>query len=485
MQRYVLKHRNHTEINSPLRSLKERSLPFAALALLLAPILAVQAQTTSISLEDPDQIKLTWNTEGSGTTYTVQSLDRLDGQWYPVGDPESWPSSQLDYQEPWSPASTKFYRVVGINRGRLVAAESQQTISPLLILFGAALLGVDIMPQFEVTVYRIEYETTDAFLGPTIASGIVALPNNPDSPLPLVSYQHGTIYLNSEAPSSPTAPERLIAGGMASLGYAAVMPDLLGFGTDADSFHPFVHRRSQATAVVDLLRAARHFIATQPDVELNGQVMLMGYSQGGHATMAAQKEIEERHADEFALVASAPMAGPYSISGVMARIMFRPQAHDSPAYLPYSLVGYQAIYPSLPDFSSMVKAPFDEVLPPLFDGNHTGAEIAAAMPSAVPRDLFEAAFIAAYEADSNHPLRRVLRDNDVLDWAPRTPTRLFHCAGDTTVPLENAHAAIESFVVAGADPEQVQLVDPNPAGDHISCVGPSINEVITWFESLR
>ena len=40
----------------------------------------------------------------------------------------------------------------------------------------------------------------------------------------------------------------------------------------------------------------------------------MGYSQGGHATLAAQQRLETQYSTQFKLMASAPMASWFSLS---------------------------------------------------------------------------------------------------------------------------------------------------------------------------
>lgn len=79
----------------------------------------------------------------------------------------------------------------------------------------------------------------------------------------------------------------------------------LGYGP---GLYPDVHAASEATATIDMLRATRNY-CQQNAIGLNGQVFLFGYSQGGHATAAAQKMIEEKYPHEFTITASAPMAG--------------------------------------------------------------------------------------------------------------------------------------------------------------------------------
>jgi hypothetical protein len=91
--------------------------------------------------------------------------------------------------------------------------------------------------------------------------------------------------------------------------------------------------------------------------------------------------------------------------------------------------------------------------------------------------------LAAFRADTNHPLRLALRDNDLDRWTPKAPTRLYHCGGDQDVIFANSVVAYNSFQSRGAT--HVELIDPVPAGDHSDCVFPSLELAMAWFESLR
>ena len=55
----------------------------------------------------------------------------------------------------------------------------------------------------DVDVYRVAYRTTIPEQGnrPTVAYGLVAIPQGATGSIPLVSYQHGTLFLKESAPS--------------------------------------------------------------------------------------------------------------------------------------------------------------------------------------------------------------------------------------------------------------------------------------------
>src|SRR4029453_12153896 len=73
-------------------------------------------------------------------------------------------------------------------------------------------------------------------------------------------------------------------------GYLLAVPDYQGLGTSPGR-HPYYHAASRAAGVVALLHAARRL------AELAGYVwpeelFLAGFSQGGHATLAAMRALE-------------------------------------------------------------------------------------------------------------------------------------------------------------------------------------------------
>ncbi|HOB99791.1 MAG TPA: lipase family protein, partial [Verrucomicrobiota bacterium] len=303
---------------------------------------------------------------------------------------------------------------------------------------------------------------------------------NPGQALPLCSYQHGTIAKRSEAPSAANSNEQLLGVVMAASGYATALPDYLGLG-DSLLTHPYHHAASEATASVDMLRAARAFCSSR-GVALSGRLFLIGYSHGGHATMALHRELEEYHADEFSITASAPMAGAYDLSGVTTDDVLAGRPMPNPYYFAMLLSSYQAVYRLADSLADLLAPPYDATLPPLLDGEHSGGEINAAMPDDVTKAL-KPEYVAALRSQPGHPLRLALRENDLYRWTPRSPMRMYHCRGDGDVLHANSQVAYDSFQARGAT--QVQLVDPDPSAGHGDCSIPSLILAKEWFDTLR
>ncbi len=428
---------------------------------------------------------LTWSDAGSAADYSVQVRQRVpDGIWIVPRTQMPWPISSREWLDVYNAgAPAFFYRVVAVprsERGKLLAHTEIRSLAAWSINLMLAALDVPLTVQYDVRVYKLLYETVDPLGGRTVASGALALPQNPGHALPLCSYQHGTIAKRSEAPSAANSNEQLLGVVMAASGYATVLPDYLGLG-DSLLAHPYHHAASEATASVDMLRAARALCSSR-SVALSGQLFLIGYSHGGHATMALHRELEEYHAGEFSLTASAPMAGAYDLSGVTTDDVLGGRPMPNPYYFAMLLSSYQAVYRLADSLADILAPPYDATLPPLLDGEHSGGEINAAMPDDVT-EVLKPEYVAALRSQPDHPLRLALRDNDLYRWTPRSPMRMYHCRGDGDVLYANSQVAHESFLARGAT--QVQLVDPNPSAGHGDCSIPSLLLAKKWFDTLR
>lgn len=364
-------------------------------------------------------------------------------------------------------------------RGSLVSDQELRVIGR-----GEAALLRAMAPQMpaaecDATAYRVRYRTIDPAGAMTTASGLVVLPRDLDRPLPLVSWQHGTTPHREEVPSRLGQMDALLATAYAPFGYVYVAADYLGLG-DSPDLHPYMDAASQSTACVDLLRAARA-LAEREGVELNGQLFLFGYSQGGHATMALHQVLERDHADEFQVTASAPMAGSYDMAGTMLEHMLGDPSAAGTFYSAYILLAQLRWGPTKLTPEQVFRQPWAGQLARLYDGTHDTGEIMRALP-AKPVDLILPDVLAAVRADENHPFRAALRASDCYDWLPKAPIRMFHGGADRDVPLANAQLALEAIKARGGD---ITLVNVGDTLDHGGAAVPSVIGGRMWFESFR
>lgn len=324
----------------------------------------------------------------------------------------------------------------------------------------AAFLGT----QYGVNVYKVVYNTVSFDSTETIASGLVSFPIGVDCKLPIVSYAHSPTGNRNAVPSRLAGLEALISLVLGSTGNIAISPDYLGLG-DSPGAHPFMHAKSEATASIDLVRAARE-LADTLGVQKNGQVLFSGYSQGGQAAMAANKLAQEKLAGEIDVTASFPISGPYSMSNVMLNAMLTDAQYPEPAFLAYIVYSYTKIYSLYDTITDILAPPYDSLLPPIFNGGGSFFSISD-LVTGPAYSMFKPDTLAAWLSDSTHPFRLALKDNDIDNWVPTNTLRMIYCSGDNYVPSQNATRAYAYMAAGGA--LQIDTQDISPSFDHPEC----------------
>lgn len=322
--------------------------------------------------------------------------------------------------------------------------------------------------QCDVTVVQINYRTPGVHTGElTNASGVVLIPGGAGcpGPFPLVVYGRATNVLKAYALANPANPETIILMTfLASQGYAVVATDFLGYALSGYPYHAYAHADSEVSAMIDSIRAARR-AAPLLGLHLNGKIMLSGYSQGGHSSMATQRAIEQENTGEFDLVAAAHLAGPYYISNALIDGVTNP-INGVQIFVPFEITSWQKVYGNLYDTASDVfNFPYDSYIETLFPTRLTPADLADLLPGGTPAQARDAMFVASYLNDlatnPNNATIIAAKKQDLLGWDPQAPTTLCGGLNDPTVKfLINAQAAYDDFRSRGGT--HVALVDVDP-----------------------
>ena len=144
-----------------------------------------------------------------------------------------------------------------------------------------------------VKLYRVHYKSVvpEQNNRPTIASGIIAIPATGAKTLPLVSYQHGTIYGDMGVPSEPdkSFETRLMLAQFAGQGYVVISTDYFGLGISQEK-DSYIVLKSQVQASYDMYEAAK-IILDREGIDIS-EFFLTGWSQGGVITMALLEKME-------------------------------------------------------------------------------------------------------------------------------------------------------------------------------------------------
>lgn len=368
--------------------------------------------------------------------------------------------------------------------GNLVSATATGAMAATQLQVFIQFSGRDIDPElfrYDVDIYKVVYKTT--YRNSEVnASGVVLLPKTTTS-VPMISFQHGTIVRQSDAPSaqSATSAEMISYSALASMGFITAVPDYIGFGASKDIFHPYYVEEPSADAVRDLLTAAA-LLAGEKQVAFNSRLFLAGYSQGGYTTMATHKDLEADASSGFDLIASFAGAGGYDIKAFQ-EYLFALETYPDPYYLAYVGMSYQSHYDESV-ISSFFKEPYATKIPSLFDGIKSSGDIDAQLTEVVA-DLVRDDLRTSIDTNPAFSfIRERLEENSLVDWKPSAQLFLYHGDADVTVPLENSEVTYNKLLSNGGSTEVVQLI-VFPGKDHSSAIDPFIEDVVQKLQTLN
>jgi pimeloyl-ACP methyl ester carboxylesterase len=362
----------------------------------------------------------------------------------------------------------------------MIASKSKEDIASFVKTTGLPFPASEI--KYDVSVYRITYKTTfkDAAI---VASALVMLPDTQDD-LAMLSFQHGTIAANSEAPSltSSSASIMNFYGAMATVGFVGVAPDLIGFGASSSILHPYYIEKPTADAITDCLKAARE-LALVNGRRFNGRLFLAGYSQGGYATMAAHKSIEQNGLENFDLIASFPSSGGYDVKGVQA-YFFKQTTYSEPFYIAYVAQAYKTHLGWTQPLTDLFNEPYASKIPGLFNGQNTSGQINTALTTNIS-DLIQADILVKIDTDPKYDyINDAFEENSLTDWTPKIKMYMYHGDLDITVPYQNSVDVYNKFIQNGASP-QVVTFTTLPYGTHSTGVTPYLIKFIGEVMSLK
>ena len=295
-------------------------------------------------------------------------------------------------------------------------------------------------PLKNIEAYKIKYKTTDVDGSEIVASGVVFVPQG-DAEMPIVSYQHGTISNNDNAPSNVESlgnDEYTIMAAFSSFGFVVSMPDYIGYGASVASEHPYEHGNSLGSTSYDMLKATKEFL-TNEEVKANNKLFLLGYSEGGYATLALQKYLEDK--GDLSITHSLPSAGAYNKTEFSKNILNQNIELPHMANYLWVLYTYNRIYENLRrPWSDYVLAPYAEVLININFKEIT--QISLDEFETNPQKLFTADFLKNLNDETDKAFLSALSDNDLLDWTPIAPITFYHGTEDQFVyPLNSISAA--------------------------------------------
>lgn len=339
--------------------------------------------------------------------------------------------------------------------------------------------------RYGIDMYKVFYTTPGVQGQPDTASGLLVIPRARDYALPLFIYQHGSSNSKEDTPSSLNIVDHEVPLAFAGAGFVALAPDYLGLG-ESRGFHPYLHAATEASAAIDMLRAAEPYVQEQGQV-LNGQLFLAGYSQGGHASMALHRALQQDFSGQYEVTAAAHLSGPYSLANIMRDFILSEEEYFSPGYIARIVLGLNEYYRIYDDFGQVFRQPYLGPVLSFYDDEITLGKLHDTLSTLLiqevglsqPKYIFQDSLRQHIADDPGHPLNVALMENDVYNWAPLAPTRLYYCMADEQVLYTNSLLA-DSVMNANGAPD-VRSIDVDSNLGHSGCAEPALTLALLFF----
>jgi len=335
----------------------------------------------------------------------------------------------------------------------------------------------------DINVFKMVFNTT--IDGNEIkASGLVCTPATAGE-YPVLSFQNGTNTVNAYAPTEfVTNPPYQLVEFIASMGFVVVIPDYPGFGASAQIPHPYMITEPTVASIVDMLRALNESSESEfPGITIKNEYYLLGYSQGGWATLNLHKAMELEYTGEFNLNGSVCGAGPYNLYNLFLG-MVNASTYPMPSYLGYIINAYSAYQQFTNPVTDILEEPYASLLNSLFTGTLTTGQINSQLTTYIP-DLMTEEFLSGFVSSASYStVREALINNSITAWNSEIPLLLVHGDGDTQVSVTATETMYDAMINAGTSDITCRKII-FPGLDHSEGIVPCMAEGILFLIDVR
>jgi hypothetical protein len=365
-------------------------------------------------------------------------------------------------------------------RGSVVSVQEVGWLSAQDVATRVEVYDVTTIAEHNLKYFVVDYSSVHQG-EPVDTRGLLILPEGVDT-MDLMVYTHGTLIpigidrIDNQLASNYRGAQtdffeiRNICLPIASGGFAVFVPDYIGFTNSSHKEHPYIYYPELFQSIIDGARAAKGVIGNLGFVQDN-RLFLAGWSQGAGASLATHKIIERDHSDEFEVVASSGLAGPYNFTRFI-NFVFENQNEDFEYLNIYSWGVY-----CVNKFSG-IKRPTDQLFSyPVYDQMS-----ALLVPSKRPSEIFNMFFINRIVNEQDQIMVSIIADNSTHNnWIPQGKAFFHHGESDPIVPYFNSEDAYNGLSNLGGD---VTLYS-YPNGDHFSEVGNFMSRTFNDFNELK
>ncbi len=264
----------------------------------------------------------------------------------------------------------------------------------------------------------------------------------------LVLNNHYTITTRGEAPTLTDAP--MVEGPFVALGpnVITVSPDGYGFGTTDDKPQSYLMADVTARNNIDAVGAARRLLK-EMGYTCGDLFAQLGYSQGGHTTMAVQRYFDTHDIDpevishiDYTICGD----GPYDIVAMVDSLLQPGSRYTFPCALPLIVIGQIEGAALDISYSDLFPAPLDTKMPEWINSKEIESTVLNdSIFAYTGGGPFTGTLVSNILRTDNftrsnptmEPLFQALADNSLVSgWKPNSKTRfyLYHSFSDEVVP---------------------------------------------------
>ena len=334
-----------------------------------------------------------------------------------------------------------------------------------------------------IKLYRVTYRSVipERANKSIQTSGLVAIPDNAETlknrALPVLSYQHGTVYGKNEVPSVPNeSPEtQLMLAQFGGQGYVVIGADYFGMDS-APEPEGYMVKASHQQASYDMLLASQSVLN---HLKVNtDQLFLSGWSQGGFVTMAFLEKLEK---EGIPVSAAATASAPLDVFAMLNGFLNYPRAIDA-NWINSTIILSAFAFENYYNVPGMAKSVINDEYYEISKKAYLREKI---NPENIPTDLrklvrpeyFDHRFFAA------SPYGRLLKDTTAYSWIYQSPVRNYYGESDEAIPVGIGKMAMTYQQSIGNGNPNVIAISTGKTS-HRGTYAMAAPEWKKWFDSL-
>ncbi|MEI7980009.1 MAG: hypothetical protein WCI71_00045 [Bacteroidota bacterium] len=332
-----------------------------------------------------------------------------------------------------------------------------------------------------VKLYRVKYNSVIPEFAnmPTVASGLVAVPENGSDSMPMIMYQHGTVFSKTEVPSFPDNSEetKIMIARFASQGYIVIGADYFGRGI-SDLPDSYLVNNSTQQACVDMLLAVKDVLSAWKIK--TGHFFISGWSQGGWATMTFLHKLESLG---IQVTAAATASAPTDIYIIMDRWFNNYQPIDAvylPACISLQIQAQEYYHQQVGLTASAVRPEYLQAARDFYNGKMDYTSFYKATPQKL-QDFLKPEFMASGNTGDS-PYWQTLEKSQAYRWRSHTPVKNYYGGSDEVVPTFIAKLPQEFHKVLGCGP--TTAVYAGDKADHRATFIYAVLHQKKWFDEF-